>query len=140
MRDDLNRLIEIVKSDSRYRVTVVFDRYVTCRQIRFLYADTDIPCFLDLFVYDWSTSPGRQRAEKLRRLRVGLAEEVGRDDGLAFWGSTPHCPENTDGTNLIQAHFDRCYQGSLDCGVACDGKDAGGIVWAVDSLSCSRLP
>lgn len=140
MRSDIDRLIEIVNDDGRYRITVVYDHYVTCKQIRFLYADDDIPCFLDLFVYDWATSSNRQKAEELRRLRADLAEETERDDSLAFWGLTPYCPEDADGAGRIRAYFDGCYQKSRDCGVVCDEEDAGGIVWAVDNLNCSRAP
>ena len=140
MRPDIDRLIEIVSNDDRYRITVVYDHYVTCKQIRFLYADDDIPCFLDLFVYDWAASSNRQKAEELRRLRADLAEETEHDDSLAFWGSTPYCPEGADGADRIQAYFDGCYQRSRDCGVVCDEEGAGGIVWAIDNLSCARAP
>lgn len=140
MRSDIDRLTEIVGDDDRYRITVVYDHYVTCKQIRFLYADDDIPCFLDLFVYDWATSSNRKKAEELRRLRADLAEETERDDSLAFWGSTPYCPEGADGADRIRAYFDGCYQRSRDCGVVCDEEGAGGIVWAIDNLSCARAP
>ena len=57
MRDDLERLQEIVRSDRRYKITVVYDHYVHCRQIRFLYNDEDIPCFLDPVSYTHLTLP-----------------------------------------------------------------------------------
>nr|WP_317285659.1 LicD family protein [uncultured Parolsenella sp.] len=140
MRSDIERLIEIVGDDDRYRITVVYDRCVTCKQIRFLYADTDIPCFLDLFVYDWAVSPDRQKAEELRGLRAELAEEIECDNVLSFWGPSPYYPDAADGADRIRAHFEDCRQKSRDCGVVCDKEKAGGIVWAVDNLNCSRTP
>lgn len=49
MRDDVEKLMDIVGDDNRYKITVVYDEYVHCKQVRFRYADESIPCFLDLF-------------------------------------------------------------------------------------------
>lgn len=48
-RDDVEKLMDIVGDDNRYKITVVYDEYVHCKRVRFRYADKSIPCFLDLF-------------------------------------------------------------------------------------------
>lgn len=55
-RDELDKLTTLVSESDRFRITEVFDRFAQCRQVRFLYADESLPCFLDLFIYDWAPS------------------------------------------------------------------------------------
>ena len=43
MRDDLTRLQEVLTNNSKYKITVIWDRIVHCRQIRFAPRDTRIP-------------------------------------------------------------------------------------------------
>ena len=50
MRDDLKKLCSIVEDDNRYKISIAYDRFAHCRQVRFLYNDENIPCFLDLFM------------------------------------------------------------------------------------------
>jgi len=52
-RDQLNKLKKATEEDDRYRITVVWDWYVPCKQIRFRLSDVDNPCFVDLFTLDW---------------------------------------------------------------------------------------
>jgi lipopolysaccharide cholinephosphotransferase len=54
--EQIEKLSELVKRDGRFRVTVVWDWYVPCKQIRFRLADETNPCFIDLFVVNWISS------------------------------------------------------------------------------------
>lgn len=47
LREDIERLIGLVQSHDRFRVSVAFDGFVQCRQVRFQYADESIP-------YSWT--------------------------------------------------------------------------------------
>lgn len=132
MRDDLERLQEIVRSDRRYKITVVYDHYVHCRQIRFLYNDEDIPCFLDLFIYDWAPSIDNDYAEKQRELRRTMVEEMETDSELDFWKNEPYYSGEKNCN--IQKHFDSCLERSKEAGLICDKKDAVGIMWSIDNL------
>lgn len=88
MRDDLDRLMNVVEEESRYRITVVYDKYVHCRQVRFLYADGSIPCFLDLFIYDWAPAVDAAKAERQRATPSdGRRDGEGRAPG--FLGRMP---------------------------------------------------
>lgn len=132
MRDDLERLQEIVRSDHRYKITVVYDYYVHCRQIRFLYNDEDIPCFLDLFIYDWAPSIDNGSAEKQRELRRTMVEEMEADSELDFWKNEPYYSGEKNFN--IQKYFDSCLERSKEAGLICDKKDAVGIMWSIDNL------
>lgn len=132
MRDDLERLQEIVRSDRRYKITVVYDHYVHCRQIRFLYNDENIPCFLDLFIYDWAPSIDNDSAEKQRELRQIMVKEMETDTELDFWKNEPYY--SGEKNCIIQKHFDSCLERSKEAGLICDKKDAVGIMWSIDNL------
>ena len=132
MRDDLDRLMNVVEEESRYRITVVYDKYVHCRQVRFLYADGSIPCFLDLFIYDWAPAVDAAKAERQRELRRQMVDEMEKDERLAFWGECP-CYSG-EKSALIQGYYDRCLGVSRDEGIICDGGEAKAIVWAIDNL------
>ena len=57
MRDDLERLEQVLASNPDYQVTVVWDRIVHCRQVRFAPRDPRVPGFVDLFPFDWVRTP-----------------------------------------------------------------------------------
>lgn len=132
MRDDLDRLMNVVEEESRYRITVVYDKYVHCRQVRFLYADGSIPCFLDLFIHDWAPAVDAAKAERQRELRRQMVDEMEKDERLAFWGECPYY--SGEKSALIQGYYDRCLGVSRDEGIICDGGEAKAIVWAIDNL------
>lgn len=132
MRDDLDRLMNVVEEESRYRITVVYDKYVHCRQVRFLYADGSIPCFLDLFIYDWAPAVDAAKAERQRELRRQMVDEMEKDERLAFLGECPYY--SGEKSALIQGYYDRCLGVSRDEGIICDGGEAKAIVWAIDNL------
>ena len=132
MRDDLDRLMNVVEEESRYRITVVYDKYAHCRQVRFLYADGSIPCFLDLFIYDWAPAVDAAKAERQRELRRQMVDEMEKDERLAFWGECPYY--SGEKPALIQGYYDHCLGVSRDEGIICDGGEAKAIVWAIDNL------
>ncbi len=74
MREDIERLIGLVQSHDRFRVSVAFDGFVQCRQVRFRYTDESIPVFLDIFIFDWaSTTTQYIPRETLRRVSTPQA-------------------------------------------------------------------
>lgn len=132
MRDDLNKLYNIVEDDNRYRISIAYDRFAHCRQVRFLYNDENIPCFLDLFIYDWATSTDNKFAEEQRKLRVQMVEKMESDRALAFWNDEPYY--SGENNSLIQKHYDRCLEKSKAARIICEKEHAKGIIWAIDNL------
>lgn len=132
MRDDLDRLQEIVKHDTRYKITLIYDRYVHCRQVRFLYNDENIPCFLDLFIYDWAPSTDNKYAEQQRELRKQMINEMDSNDELSFWQNEP-CYSGIK-NSLIQAYYDRYIELSKEAGFICEKEQAKAIMWSIDNL------
>lgn len=132
MRDDLEKLCDIVQHDNRYKISIAYDRFAHCRQVRFLYNEENIPCFLDLFIYDWAPSIDNKFAEEQRSLRAQMVKEMDTDDKLLFWEDEPYYSGDKKG--LIQEHYDRCLEKSKAAGLICERQHAKAIVWAIDNL------
>lgn len=52
-REDYEKLQKHLKNNKDFRITLAYDWYVQCRQIRFRTTDDDNPCFLDIMLYDY---------------------------------------------------------------------------------------
>lgn len=132
MRSDVDALMAIVASDSRYSVTVAYDRFVYCRQVRFRYADESLPCFADIFIYDWCEKVDSQKAERQRSLRCKMIDRINNDRALSFWEEEPYYdgPRSAE----LEACFERCRMESEEEGIICDNDDAGAVIWSVDNL------
>ncbi len=135
-RDEIAKLTEIVKDDDRYAVTVVYDAYVHCRQVRFRYADQSIPCFLDLFVVDWAPSADDASASGTRALRDEMIADIEADDSLEFWRVEEPCLSGDDArVGKIAGHFDAVLEKARAQGLVCDREQAKAIVWGPDNMT-----
>lgn len=135
MRDDLKRLVSIVSQEyDRYRITLIYDKNVYCRQVRFWYADVDIPCFLDIFIYDWTPTPSTETVLSLRELRKGMIQSIEDDEEMSFWGDEVWYPSDREQGALIQKYFDRCVSSAKSMRLVCDKDNARGVVYAVDNM------
>lgn len=135
MRDDAEELMSILESDaSRYRITLVYDRYVRCRQLRFRYADDAVPCFVDIFLYDWAPTQDMDACRLHREARKNMVEAMESDPDLAFWNDMPYCSSEIVESQAIQEYFDVCLSSVTDAGYICDREHADGIIWSIDNL------
>ncbi len=136
MREDINKLIDIVQDDDRYEITVIYDEYAHCRQVRFRYADQQIPCFLDLFYFDWAPSLDDAPAAGMKAIREKMIGSMQSDDSLSFWRNDEHYLPSTDSrSELVSAYFDRSLNEARSKGLVCDKELAKGIVWSLDNIT-----
>lgn len=133
MRDDLQRLTELVNQDDRYRISVVYDKFVYCRQVRFWYADATIPCFLDLFIYDWAESDNKEVVEEHRALRRSMIAEIKADPSFQFWSDEPYYTKSDEQASRIQSKFDQCINDAHNKGLISTSKFPYAI-WSLDNL------
>ena len=90
MRSDDQRLITLLKDDPEYQITIVFDWFVKCRQVRFTSKNPLIPCFVDISIYDWSKDCSQQSNDLLRQLRIDLMDYFySHEDEFSFWKENP---------------------------------------------------
>lgn len=73
-RCDLERLAETLRNSKDYRLSVVYDPFVLCCQYRFVFRDENIPCFLDIFPFDFSND--KKGKEKVFQVREELKQNL----------------------------------------------------------------
>lgn len=136
MRDDVEKLMDIVGDDNRYKITVVYDEYVHCKQVRFRYADESIPCFLDLFYFDWAPTLEDVAASGMRALRNDMIDTMRADADLEFWRTEEHYLSLSDvRSGLVSRHFEGALAKAREDGLICDREHAAGIVWSLDNIT-----
>ncbi len=137
-RADISRIIEVAGSDERYRVTVCYDWYVNCRQVRFCYADQRIPCFIDLFYFDPVAKLGAKTLEAREAARAKLEEDLAADERTTEYWNAAHqyVSDSEKRADPIREHFYEHINGLYESGVLCRNLDeAEGVVWGIDNVN-----
>lgn len=135
MRDDLERLQEILADDDEYKITVVWDRIVHCRQVRFAPRDARIPGFIDLFPFDWVSSVDRNIFLKIQDYRKAAIDEAESDAVIRnAWNDNVYIPTETTAGKRIADVFDAQLSKMYEDGVICTRQNAAGIVRAYDNM------
>lgn len=136
MREDVRAVVAAVESDNRYRVSSVFDRYAHCWQLRFMYSDETNPCFVDLFVFDYSASVGHSSFDDLISLRVSMIDEMDTRESLSGWRDNPYLIEGANAVlcgeirNVFQRYLSKAEELNL---IVPTRDDAAGITWAIEN-------
>lgn len=137
MRDDLQKLIRENNKSNKFRITVIWDRYNYNRQVRLYSTNPDIPGFLDLFIFDWTTKPTQDNFKHSDSIRKAFIAELEshRNDQLQDWsGDYMYMPLDTPSGRLITRIFNKYYQQMLDQGIVCSQAEAQGVIRSIDNL------
>ena len=135
MRDDLERLQKILAGDSEYQITVVWDRIVHCRQIRFAPRDARVPGFIDLFPFDWVSSASHDTFAKVQEYRKAAIEQAESNSYIrAAWDNNVYVSAETEAGKLITDVFDAHLNQMRETGIVCSREKAAGIIRAYDNM------
>jgi lipopolysaccharide cholinephosphotransferase len=86
MREDVEKLQSLCDADPNYQLTLVYDGYVFCRQLRFSSRNENIPCFIDVSIWDWAPSSSKENDDRYRNLRLELMTAFGEKmESLPYW-------------------------------------------------------
>lgn len=86
MREDVEKLQSLCDADPNYQLTLVYDGYVFCRQLRFSSRNENIPCFIDVSIWDWAPSSSKENDDRYRNLRLELMTTFGEKmESLPYW-------------------------------------------------------
>lgn len=136
MRGDVQTLVAAAERDDRYRVSSVFDWHAHCWQLRFMYSDEKNPCFVDLFVFDYSANVERSSFDDLLSLRTAMIDEMDARESLSGWRDTPYLTESVDVElyDEIRGIFQQyCLKAEELNLIKPTRDDAVGIIWAVEN-------
>lgn len=91
LREDVDKLIKIVENNSKFQITVVYDWYVKVKQIRFCSRNENIPCFIDVSIYDWANTLDKEKDELFKKHRRDFMREAAEIDlENTYWKETPY--------------------------------------------------
>ena len=136
MREDVQALVAAADLDDRYRVNSVFDWHAHCWQLRFMYSDEANPCFVDLFIFDYSENIGSASFDKMLSLRAEMIDEMDAKESLAGWKGAPYLAESEDASlygeirDTFQRYRLKAEKLNLIKPTRCG---AGGITWSLEN-------
>ena len=90
IRSDVDKFATALKDDPDYQITLVYDWFVKCRQVRFCSTNPLIPCFVDISIYDWAAENSKSANDQLRQLRIELTDFFDQNERkFTFWKDNP---------------------------------------------------
>ena len=156
MREDAEKLASICSSNPNFQLTLVYDSYVFCRQLRFSSRDELIPCFVDVSVWDWATAPEKDKDDQLREIRLNLMDAfASKMEDFSYWnerkllfspdsGSIAQCIpiERSDQDDKVAEkeieHIERLFSTYQDkayaTGILCSQDNATAVAYGLDNI------
>lgn len=138
MREDIEKLISLVEHDDRFMITIAYDQYVFCKQIRFKRKDArDDDPFIDLFIYEYANCRTCDDLQRVKRLRDDLLDEFKELNG-EYPDEYPLWECVKDGTvpsRRIQELYDKYRKLAYDKGLYSEKDKAASIIWSLENLS-----
>lgn len=133
MRSEINKLINIVSNDGRYRISIVYDVWNFCKQIRFMYEDVNNPCFLDLFIFEESRSADKKAFEEQLGLRMKMIAEMKTASYYSEWKEKEFIPASDPLANRIEETFAKYRSIEMSQGII-DDQITNGMLWGIENI------
>ena len=156
MREDTEKLQSLCDADPNYQLTLVYDGYVFCRQLRFSSRNENIPCFIDVSIWDWAASSSKENDELYRNLRLELMATFGEKmESLPYWKGrgllysaesgeiAQGIPISRNDQNDSLAHpeieaieglFQEYRNMAYEKGILCDKANATAVAYGIDNI------
>ena len=156
MREDTEKLQSLCDADPNYQLTLVYDGYVFCRQLRFSSRNENIPCFIDVSIWDWAASSSKENDELYRNLRLELMATFGEKmESLPYWKErgllySAECGEIAQGIPIsrndqndslahpeieaIEGLFQEYRNMAYEKGILCDKANATAVAYGIDNI------
>lgn len=135
MREDVYRLIDALKDDPDYQITVVWDYLAHCRQIRFKPRDERIPGFIDLFLFDWCAEVNEDVFEATVQARRDVIAEIDNNPEIGpAWADDVYQDADSRIGKAVSRAFDDKLASLASVGVGCSAENAVGVVRSFDNM------
>lgn len=135
MRSDIVKLIELMQNDDRYRVSIIYDAWNFCKQVRFMYSDTKNPCFLDLFIFEETSNPSEDTFDSLNQLRNEMIEELKTASFFPEWKEREFIDPSNPISSQIETVFQSYRSKAIEKDLISDKTDEQGMVWGIENLN-----
>ena len=134
-REDIDRLREILKNNEEYRLTVKYDAWGFCKQIRFCYKDSKLPVFIDVFPFDWARTATRDSWEANHKAKMDLRTEItDESDPLIREFRAAGCVDDDSAIGKqVAGIFEKYYNRLHEENVLCSKEEAEGFLFSFDS-------
>ena len=109
MRDDIHKLEEALK-DTDYHITIIYDAVNVSKQLRFRNKNHDIPCFVDVFIFDYGSEDKETTWQDWLTKRKEIVDSAygSKDPMLKEWQNLIVANHN-DNTKLSK-YLDKYYE------------------------------
>lgn len=156
MREDVEKLQSLCDADPNYQLTLVYDGYVFCRQLRFSSRNENIPCFIDVSIWDWAASSSKENDDQYRNLRLELMGTFGEKmESLPYWKErgllySTESGEIAQGISIsrkdqndslshpeieaIEGLFREYRNMAYEKGILCSREDATAVAYGIDNI------
>ena len=134
-REDLEKLREILKDNSEYRLTVKYDPWGFCRQVRFCYKDSKLPVFVDVFPFDWARTATRESWEANHKIKMELKNEIMDENNPLIQKFRAAGCVDVDSAigKQVAKIFDKYYKRLHEENILCSKEEAEGFLFSYDS-------
>ena len=134
-REDIDRLREILKNNEEYRMTVKYDAWGFCKQIRFCYKDSKLPVFIDVFPFDWARTATRDSWEANHKAKMDLRTEITDESNpLIREFRAAGCVDDDSAIGKqVAGIFEKYYNRLHEENVLCSKEEAEGFLFSFDS-------
>lgn len=138
-RDQIQKLQTVITSDpiysKRFKISLTYDPYAFCRQIRFMYNDPNNPCFLDLFIYDYTDEDREEHYLERTALRKRMIDEFRSLPYFEEWERHGYLAVGDTHSQEIEAIFENYRQRALEEGVITTNSEAPALLYGMDNYT-----
>lgn len=139
LNEDIDRLKKVVSESDEFEITDILDQYVFCRQVRFKRKGAgDNTPFIDLFIYEYSSSKTPDDLRRVKEVRQELIEEfeeVDENGNLRYPLKVLVNPDDRETYESIANEFELYRNKLFDEGLYCKEPEANSIIWSIENLS-----
>ena len=154
MREDIDKLKQVLSDSDTYQLTLVYDWFSPCRQIRFSLKDRNVPCFIDVSIYDWASEASQDNDDVLRKMRLDLMHSIHQPTEFPYWkqrgwlfaknsgfvvqsGDVDPASQDSEKATSEIARIEQLFtsysEQAHELGVLCDKEGASSIAYAIDN-------
>lgn len=135
MRSDIKRVIDLVEESEKFRVSIIYDSWNFCKQVRFMYRDQHNPCFLDLFIFEKTSVPTSETFDRLFTLRHRMIDEMRASEFFPKWKEKEFVPADDPLSRDIERLFAQYRQEAASIlAPPQTSHQTEGVIWGIENL------